>query len=69
MYYILVAVLSFVLFILFLKALGAVIKSLITTLFVIFVLSTAWMMYKSIKAPVYILGRYKIDKFVVTRIN
>lgn len=54
---------------LFLKALGAVIKSLVTTLFVIVVIAGAIIMYRSIKGPVILLGRYKVEKFVVTRIN
>ena len=69
MYYVLLAVIAFVLFILFLKALGAVVKSLVTTLFVIVVVLGAIIMYKSIKGPVYVLGRYKVDRFVVTRIK
>jgi len=69
MYYILVFILAVVLFLLFLKALGAVIKSLVTTLFVIVVIAGVIIMYKSIKAPVILLGRYKVEKFVVTRIN
>ena len=69
MYYILVGIIAFVLFILFLKALGAVVKSLVTTLFVIVVIAGAIIMYRSIKGPVTILGRYKVEKFVVTRIN
>ena len=69
MYYILVFILAVVLFLLFLKALGAVIKSLVTTLFVIVVIAGAIIMYRSIKGPVILLGRYKVEKFVVTRIN
>ena len=69
MYYILVLVLAIVLFVLFLKALGAVIKGLVTTLFVMVVVVGAIIMYRSIKAPVILLGRYKVEKFVVTRIN
>jgi hypothetical protein len=69
MYYIFVAIIAFVLFILFLKALGAVIKSIITTLFVLIVLIAGWLMYKSLKSPVTVFGKYKIDRFVITRIN
>lgn len=69
MYYIFVAIIAFVLFILFLKALGAVIKSIVTTLFVLIVLIVGWLMYKSLKSPVTVFGKYKIDRFVITRIN
>ena len=69
MYYIFVAIIAFVLFILFLKALGAVLKSIITIIFVIVVLIAGYLMFKSLKSPVTVFGRYKIDKFVVTRIN
>lgn len=69
MYYIFIAIIAFVLFILFLKALGAVVKSIITTLFVLIVLIAGWLMYKSLKSPVILFSRYKIDSFVVSRIN
>jgi hypothetical protein len=69
MYYIFVAIIAFVLFILFLKAVGAVVKSIVTVLFVITFIIAGWLMYKSLSNPVTIFGRYKIDKFVVTRIN
>lgn len=69
MYYILVGIIAFVLFVLFLKALGAVVKSLVTTLFVIIVVVSAIIMYKSTKGPVTMLGRYQVEKFVITRIE
>lgn len=69
MYYIFVAIIAFVLFILFLKALGAVVKSIVTTLFVLIILVAGWLMYKSLKSPVTLFGKYKIDRFVVTRVN
>ena len=69
MYYILMAILGFLIFVLFLKALGAVVKSIITTLFVLACISVGIIMFKSLRNPVYVLGRYKVDRFVVTKIN
>ncbi|MFH1899053.1 MAG: hypothetical protein ABIJ82_01090 [Patescibacteria group bacterium] len=69
MYYIFVAIIAFVLFVLFLKALGTVVKSIVTTLFVIVVLIAGWLMYKSLESSVTVFGRYKIDRFVVTRVT
>ena len=69
MYYILVAIIAFVLFILFLKAVGAVVRSIATMIFVVVFLIAGWLMYKSLQSPVTVLGKYRIDKFVVSRIE
>lgn len=69
MYYIFVAIIGIVLFILFLKALGAVVKSILSTIFVLIVVVGGYLMYKSLKTPVTIFGRYRIDKFVVSKVT
>lgn len=69
MYYILVAILGLLIFVLFLKALGAVVKGLLTTLFVFAGISAIIIMIKSLRNPVYVFGRYKVDNLVITKIK
>lgn len=67
MYYIIVAVISLLIFILFMKALGSVIKGIITTAFVIAVFGFIIIMAKSLGEPIEIFGMYKIDKMQITK--
>ncbi len=67
MYYILASVLALLIFILFIKALGTVLKGIITSIFVIIVIASAVIMFKSLKAPVDIFGVYRVEKFEVTK--
>ena len=67
MYYILVGVLVLLTFILFMKALGSVLKSVITTTFFLVVSAFIILMLKSLGQPVDVFGMYKIDKFVITK--
>lgn len=69
MYYILASVIGLLIFVLFVKALGAVIKGIVTSLFVIIVILGAIVFFKSLSAPVYVFGIYKVDNFVVTKIK
>jgi Flp pilus assembly protein protease CpaA len=69
MYYIFVAIIALVVFILFLKALGAVVKSIVVTLFVIVVLIVGYLMFRSLSNPVILFSTYKIDKFAVTKVS
>jgi hypothetical protein len=67
MYYILVGVLVLLTFVLFMKALGSVLKSVITTTFFLVVSTFIILMLKSLGQPVDIFGMYKIDRFVITK--
>ncbi len=69
MYYILVGILGLLIFVLFLKALGAVVKGLLTTLFAFAGIWSIIIMIKSLSKPVYVLGRYKVDNSVITKIK
>lgn len=54
-------------FVLFMKALGSVLKSVITTTFFLVVSTFIILMLKSLGQPVDIFGMYKIDRFVITK--
>ena len=69
MYYILVAILGLLIFVLFLKALGAVIKSILTTVFVFAGIAVIITMVRSLNGPVTFLGRYSVDNLVITKIK
>lgn len=69
MYYLLVAVLALLIFLLFIKALGAVLKGIITFAFVIAVLACIGIFIKSMNGPVDLFGLYRVDKFEVTKIS
>jgi len=69
MYYILASVLALLIFVLFMKALGAVLKGVVTITFVVAVVLTIIVFFRSLSAPVDIFGLYKVDKFVVTKVN
>jgi hypothetical protein len=68
MYYILVAVLALLIFLLFVKALGAVLKGIVTVVFLVAVILAAVVFFKSLSEPVDIFGLYKVDKFIVTKV-
>lgn len=67
MYYIIIGVIAVLIFILFMKALGSVIKGIITTTFVIAVIAFVIFMAKSLGEPVDIFGMYRIDKMEITK--
>lgn len=69
MYYILVGVLALLIFILFIKALGSVIKGVITTAFVVAVIAFIVIMGKSISEPIDIFGMYRIDNMQITKFD
>ena len=69
MYYLLAAVLGLLIFLLFIKALGAVLKGVITFVFVIAVMGSIVIFLQSLREPVSLFGLYKVDKFVVTKIS
>ena len=69
MYYILASVIGLLIFILFVKALGTVVKGIVTSVFVIIVILSAIVFFKSLSKPVYVFGMYKVDNFVVTKIK
>lgn len=67
MYYILMAIVALMVFVLFIKALGSVLKGIITTLFVVVVIAFIISMSKSMSGPVDIFGMYKIDNMHITK--
>jgi len=67
MYYVLVAILALLIFVLFMKALGSVLKGIITTVFVLIVIAFVVLMSKSISGPVDVLGMYRIDNMRITK--
>ena len=67
MYYILIAIVALLVFVLFIKALGSVLKGIITTLFVVVVIAFIILMSKSMSGPVDIFGMYKIDNMHITK--
>jgi len=69
MYYILVGVLALLIFILFIKALGSIVKGVITTAFVVAVIAFIVIMGKSISEPIDIFGMYRIDNMQITKFD
>ncbi|MFZ2663776.1 MAG: hypothetical protein WAX66_00190 [Patescibacteria group bacterium] len=69
MYYVLVTILGLLIFVLFLKALGSVIKGILTTLFVFAGIFAIIVMVKSLSNPVSVLGMYKVDNLVITKVK
>ncbi|NMB91377.1 hypothetical protein GYA37_00855 [candidate division WWE3 bacterium] len=69
MYYVLVTILGLLIFVLFLKALGSVLKSIFTMLFVVAGISAIVIMVKSLTNPVTVFGVYKVDNLVITKIK
>ena len=67
MYYILIAILALLVFVLFIKALGSVLKGIITTLFVVVFIAFIILMSKSMSGSVDIFGMYKIDNMHITK--
>jgi hypothetical protein len=67
MYYVLAATLALLIFVLFIKALGAVIRGTLTTLFVLVIIGSLVIMFRSLKGPVDIFGVYRVDKFEITK--
>ncbi len=67
MYYIMVGVIVLLVFVLFMKALGSIIKGIITTAFVAVVLGFIIIMAKSLGGPIDVFGMYKIDKMQITK--
>ena len=67
MYYILIVSIALLIFVLFIKALGAVIKGILTTLFVLLVIASIFIMYKSLQGPVDIFGIYKVEQFEIAK--
>lgn len=67
MYYILAATLAMLIFVLFIKALGAVVKGVITTLFVLIIIGSLIIMFRSLNEPVDLFGIYQVDKFEITK--
>jgi hypothetical protein len=67
MYYVLAATIALLIFILFIKALGVVVKGILTTIFVLIIFVSLFVMYKSTQGPVDLFGVYRVDKFEVTR--
>ena len=67
MYYILMAIVALMIFVLFIKALGSVLKGIITTLFVVVFIAFIILMSKPVSGPVDIFGMYKIDNMHITK--
>ena len=67
MYYILAATLLLLIFVLFIKALGTVLKGIITSLFVLIIVVSLVIMFKSLSQPVDLFGLYRVEKFEVTK--
>ncbi len=67
MYYILAATVALLIFVLFIKALGIVLKGILTTIFVLIITGSVIIMVKSLSAPVDLFGLYRVDKFEVTK--
>jgi hypothetical protein len=67
MYYILAATLALLIFVLFIKALGAVLKGILTTLFVLIIIGSLVIMFRSLSEPVDLFGIYKVEKFEITK--
>ncbi|HQG58254.1 MAG TPA: hypothetical protein PLM44_00240 [bacterium] len=61
------AIVALMVFVLFIKALGSVLKGIITTLFVVVVIAFIILMSKSMSGPVDIFGMYKIDNMHITK--
>ena len=68
MYYILAATFVLLIFVLFIKALGAVLRGILTTFFVIIIIASVVIMFKSLSEPVDIFGLYRVENFVVTKL-
>jgi hypothetical protein len=69
MYYVLAATVALLVFVLFIKALGSVIKGILTTTFVIVVVVFIYVMLKSISSPVNLFGIYQVDNFEITKLE
>jgi len=67
MYYILISVFALLIFILFIKALGSIVKGIITTAFVVAVIAFIVIMGKSMSKPMDIFGMYRVDKMQITK--
>lgn len=67
MYYVLAATLALLIFVLFIKALGVVVKGILTSLFVLIIFISLFIMYKSLQGPVDLFGIYQVEKFEVTK--
>ena len=69
MYYVIASTLALLVFILFIKALGSVIKGILTTTFVIAVIAFIYVMFSSISKPVELFGLYRVDNFEITKLE
>ena len=69
MYYVIASTLAVLVFILFIKALGSVLKGIITTTFVIAVIAFIYVMFRSISKPVELFGLYRVDNFEITKLE
>lgn len=67
MYYILAATLVLLIFVLFIKALGTVLRGILTTVFVLVMIASLYIMFRSIQEPVDLFGIYQVDRFEVKR--
>ena len=69
MYYIIFGALSLLVFYVLVKILSSVIKGCLSTLAIIVLVITLYLMYKSTIEPVSVFNLYRIQNFKVTRIT
>ncbi|MBW6441434.1 hypothetical protein K0B04_00805 [Patescibacteria group bacterium] len=67
MYYILAATFALLIFVLFIKALGAVLRGILTTVFLIIIVVSVIIMFKSLNEPVELFGLYRVENFEITK--